>query len=219
VAAPAAAADETPMISWAQAATWWAQVTWLELWGDVTGLLCVWLVARQNIWNWPLGIVNNVLFLVLFWRSKLYADAVLQIVFAILGAYGWTMWLRVSGSGLGLGPPVRQTTTTEWAGIALFLVVAQSAGYWWLAYRTDSPVPFWDTAVLTLSLAALYGQARKLLESWYLWIAVDVISVPLYVVRGLLPTALLYFLFGCLCVKGLLNWREALRQQASPATA
>jgi nicotinamide mononucleotide transporter len=82
---------------------------------------------------------------------------------------------------------------------------------WWLARQTDSPVPLWDGSVLTLSLAATYGQARKLLESWWIWILVDVLSIPLYVVRGLYPTAVLYALFLALCIVGLRAWRRELQ--------
>jgi nicotinamide mononucleotide transporter len=190
-------------------------VTWLELLGDVTGLVCVWLLARQNIWTWPIGIVNNILFIVLFWRARLYGDATLQVVFAVLGAYGWYQWLRVTAPGVHL--PIRRTTAGEWVTLSLFVALAQCAAFWWLSRHTDSPVPFWDSAVLTLSLAATYGQARKLLESWLVWILVDVISVPLYIGRGLYPTSLLYFLFLCLCVQGFWSWRAAVRGAPVPA--
>ncbi len=181
----------------------------LEVWGALTGLLCVWLLARQNIWTWPIGLANNVLFMVLFWRSRLYADSILQIVFAALGAYGWYQWLHpVVGAEL----PVRRTTPTEWVVLLAATIAGHAGAYWGLSRHTDSPVPFWDSAVLALSLAATYGQARKLLESWILWIVVDIISVPLYVSRGLHLTAGLYFLFLCLCVRGYMSWRADLAE-------
>ena len=116
-------------------------MTWIELVGDVTGLLCVWLLARQNIWTWPIGIVNNILFILLFWRAKLYGDATLQVVFAVLGAYGWYQWLRVTAPGVHL--PIRRTTAGEWIALSLFVALAQCAVFWWLSRHTDSPVPGW----------------------------------------------------------------------------
>ena len=190
-------------------------MSWLETWGAVTGLLCVWLLARQNIWTWPIGLTNNVLFLVLFWRSKLYADAILQVVFAALGFYGWYHWVRAPSPGAAL--PVRRTTPTEWMVLTAATVLGHAAAYWGLARHTDSPVPFWDSAVLALSLAATYGQARKLVESWLVWIVVDVISVPLYASRGLYLTSALYFVFLCLCVGGYVGWRRALTARPLPA--
>lgn len=187
-------------------------ITWAELFGDASGLLCVWLVARQNIWNWPIGIVNNAFFFLIFWWSKLYADAVLQLVFAAIGFYGWWKWARGETAQSPV-LPVRRTTVAEWQVMGVLTALSTGGVAWWLAGHTDSPVPVWDASVLTLSIAATYGQARKLLESWWWWIAVDVLSVPLYVVRGLYPTAVLYLVFLALCIKGLRAWMDDLRSQ------
>jgi nicotinamide mononucleotide transporter len=84
-----------------------------------------------------------------------------------------------------------------------------------LSRHTDSPAPAADASILTLSLAATYGQAQKLLESWWVWIVVDVVSVPLYVSRALYPTALLYAVFGGLCVKGLMEWTFTLDEKGT----
>ncbi len=186
-------------------------ITWAELFGDVTGALCVWLVARQHISSWPVGLVNNALFFLLFWTAKLYADASLQVVFAILALYGWWVWW--SGQG-GAPLPVRRTRPAEWAWLAVGVVFATAILGLLLDRYTDSPVPWWDATVTALSLAATYGQARKLLESWWLWIAVDVLSIPLYAIRGLYPTAALYGVFLVLCVVGLRAWARDLREPA-----
>src|SRR5258706_11269914 len=84
-----------------------------EVLGFVTGALCVWLLARQIIWNWPIGIANNALYLIVFLRSALYGDAGLQIVYMILGAYGWWTWLRATPGRMGL--PVTRTSRRTWA--------------------------------------------------------------------------------------------------------
>ncbi len=160
--------------------------------------------------------------MVLFWRTRLYADATLQIVFAVLAGYGWYQWLRVPVPGAEL--PVRRTSRAEWVVLSAATMLGHAAVYWGLSRHTDSPVPFWDSAVLALSLAATYGQARKLVESWILWIVVDVISVPLYIGRGLYLTSGLYFVFLCLCVNGYFRWRAdllgrrplPLRHEAAP---
>jgi nicotinamide mononucleotide transporter len=189
-------------------------VSWAELIGDVTGIWCVWLLARQKLLNWPIGILNNAFFFLLFWSAKLYGDAVLQTVFATLGAYGWWTWTR-HPQGRADAVPVRRITPAEWSVIAAATAAATVGAAFWLARHTDSPVPIWDACVLCLSLAATYGQARKLLESWWIWIAVDVLSVPLYIRRGLYPTALLYGIFLALCIGGLRAWSRDLAQSAT----
>lgn len=181
-------------------------VTWAELIGDATGIACVWLTARRNLWNWPVGLLNNAFFFLLFWWAKLYGDAVLQAVFAVLGVYGWWAWTRPEAHAV----PVRRTTAREWAVLLPLTAVGTTLVARWLATHTDSPVPRWDALVLCLSLAATYAQARKHLESWWLWIAVDVISVPLYAARRLYPTAALYAVFLVLCFVGLRTWTREL---------
>lgn len=191
---------------------WGAPVSWAELIGFITGAVCVWLVARQNIWTWPIGLVNNAMFFILFLTVKLYADASLQVVFGVLAIYGWYRWLRPA---VDMEPvSIRRTKKNEWLVFALLGALGIGASTFWLASSTDSPVPFWDSAVLVLSLLATYGQANKLLESWWLWIAVDVISVPLYISRSLYLTAILYAVFLAICVFGLRAWS---RELASPS--
>ncbi|MFJ9077205.1 nicotinamide riboside transporter PnuC [Streptomyces sp. NPDC102278] len=186
------------------------QTSWTEILGAATGALCVWLVARQHIANWPIGIANNVFFIVLFAQAGLYADAGLQIVFIALAAYGWWSWTHGGGPGTAEALPVRRTTGTEWAALAAAGAVGVLALTLLLDGVTDSTVPFWDALATGLSLMATYGQCRKLLESWWLWIATDLVSVPLYVHKGLYVTAVLYVGFLTLCVTGLIGWRRAL---------
>lgn len=188
-------------------------VSWTEVLGFGSGALCVWLVARQHIANWPTGIANNLFFILLFTQAGLYADAGLQLVFITLAVYGWWNWAR-------RGPDtakvvVRRTTRVEW----YLLTAAGAAGLagltWLLDARTDSTVPFWDALTTVLSLMATYGQCRKRLESWWLWIAADVVYIPLYAYKGLYLTSILYIGFMALCVMGLRGWSRDLKPAAT----
>jgi nicotinamide mononucleotide transporter len=185
-------------------------VTPIELAGAAAGLACVWLAARASVWNWPVSIVNTLLYTVVFTRAKLYGDALLQVVFTVLQLYGWWSWLRPGERG-GLRA-VRFASFRErmLAGAAALGGTALAATV--LRHGTDSPVPIWDASVLVLSLVAITFQARKLVESWWLWILVDLISVPLYVSRELYPTAALYTLFLAICVYGLRGWLRLARE-------
>ncbi|MDD9382075.1 nicotinamide riboside transporter PnuC [Streptomyces sp. ZAF1911] len=193
------------------------QTSWTEILGFVTGAVCVWLVARQHIANWPIGIANNVFFIVLFAQAGLYADAGLQIVFIALAAYGWWSWTHGGGPGTSTALPVRRTTAAEWTALAAAGAVGVLGLTLLLSRVTDSTVPFWDAVTTGLSLAATYGQCRKLVESWWLWIAADLVYIPLYAYKGLYLTSLLYVGFLALCVAGLLGWRRALPARLAPA--
>lgn len=184
-------------------------ISWTEVLGFGSGAWCVWLVARQHIANWPIGIANNLFFILLFTGSGLYADAGLQLVFIVLASYGWWTWAHGGGPG-SAELPVSRTGRTEWAWLAAAGLVGTLALALLLDRVTDSTVPFWDALTTALSLMATYGQCRKLLESWWLWIAADVVYIPLYAYKDLYLTSLLYVGFLALCVVGLVGWRREL---------
>lgn len=192
--------------------------TWAEVLGFGTGLVTVWLVVRQHIANWPIGILNVLLLMLVFWTAGLYADAGLQIVYVVLGFYGWWSWRFGGVDRTRLG--VHRTTAAEWVGLAVAGVVLTGGLYSFLTTFTSSTVPLADAATTALSLLATYGQSRKLVESWWLWIAADLIYIPLYGYKDLWLTSILYVAFLILCVFGLRAWRAAYRaDRAAPVAA
>ncbi|BDZ51225.1 membrane protein [Frondihabitans sucicola] len=198
----------------------------VELIGFVTGALCVWAVTRQYLWNWPVGILNNIAFIVLFLGAGLYADTALQVVFGLVGVYGWVVWARGrrrgSGRPRGRGAegtirrelPVRHATRLEILVGVLATAAATVVVALLLANETNSVVPWPDAFILAASLLATWGQAKKIFEQWWVWIVVDLVSVPLYAVKGLSLTALLYTGFLALCISGVVTWRRQLARQA-----
>ncbi len=191
------------------AASWfkWLPLDLMEALGFATGAVCVWLVTKGNIWNWPVGLANNLFFAVLFWKARLFADFGLQGIYLILGIYGWWEWLRGGESHTRLA--ISRSSRSEWIGIAVFLVI----GTWGLReilQAVNGSAPLWDAVTTALSLAAQYLLCRKRIENWFFWIAADVIYVPLYLSKQLPLTALLYGGFLVLCVIGWRRWRKEL---------
>jgi nicotinamide mononucleotide transporter len=182
-----------------------------ELFGFLTGAVGVWLLARQNIWNWPIGIANGIFYVLVFLRSGLYGDAGLQLVYIAMNAYGWHLWLRPARAA---ALAVSRTPKPVWTWLAPATLTAALALAWFLKRFTDSSVPGFDGATTALSLAALYGQSKKFLESWWIWILADLIYIPLYLYKGLWLTSLLYGVFLVLCVMGLRSWNADLRARA-----
>ncbi len=180
--------------------------TWAELIGDAAGFVCVWLVIKEHILNWPIGNLNVALLMVVFWSSKLYGDAGLQIVYVVLGFYGWWQWGRPGGERDAL---VRRTSRVEWWWLAVGGLVATAALYW-ADVRLGSTVPLGDAVTTALSLVATYGQCRKLVESWWFWIVADMLYVPLYIYKDLYLTTVLYAVFLGMAVIGLRQWRRTL---------
>lgn len=180
----------------------------LELLGFVTGGICVWLAARENIWNWPIGIANNIFYLVVFWRAGLYADSGLQVFYFAIGVYGWWMWARG-------GPAHRELPATNIPKMQSVLTVAITTASALLLFAglrryTNSTVPAGDAITTALSLTAQYMLGRKWLENWLVWITADVIYIGLYYYKHLYWTALLYAIFIAMCVAGYTGWKRAM---------
>lgn len=184
-----------------------APFTMTEALGFVTGALCVYLVVRENVWNFPVGIANNAFFLVLFAGARLYGDAALQIIYLALGFQGWYLWLRGGENRTPL--KVERASRRLLAGVGAF-VVAGTVGLTFFFRAVNDSAPLLDAFTTALSLGAQYLLNRKAVENWWLWIAADVVYVYLYAARGLQLTAVLFFVFLCLCVAGLLSWRRTL---------
>ena len=177
----------------------------LEILGVATGLLCVWLTVRENIWCWPAGIVNAALFLAMFGLERLYADAGLQVVYIVLSVYGWYRWLHPGEDREEL--PVTRIAPREALVLgAICTATAATMGGLLHAY-TDASLPFWDSTTVAMSLVAQYLLARKVLESWVVWVAADVIMVGIYLAKALYLTSALYVVFTVLAVAGYRAWK------------
>jgi len=187
----------------------------LEVFGFLTGAACVLLQVRENIWNWPLGIANNLMFLVLFWQNKLYADAGLQIFFMSLSVYGWWKW-RFGGKDHST---LAVSRTTRALGIKLAAITVAAAALIYLVLRrfSDSDVPYGDATTTAMSLTAQYMLGRKLIENWLLWIAANVLYLGLYSYKRLYLTAFLYVIFSGMCVMGWKSWKKSAQAIATPA--
>lgn len=185
---------------------------WTEIVGFVTGVVCVFLQVRENIWNWPIGITNNLFYLVLFWQTKLYADSGLQVFYIAISVYGWITWFRGGGNAPNLA--ISRTGLRHWAGLAVAFLALTASLHWLLQTFTDSNVPFWDGLTTAMSLIAQYMLSRKLIENWLVWIAADVIYIGLYGYKSLYLTGFLYFVFLLLCVAGYLRWNATLKGKA-----
>lgn len=182
-----------------------------ELAGFVTGAGCVWLTVKAHIANFPVGLANDAFFLVLFLAAGLYADSGLQVVYLVLGVVGWWQWLR-GGENRGRLKAGRATMTE--LGVLAVLVVLATWGLTVLLRSVNDVAPFWDALTTALSLAPQWLLNTKKLQNWYFWIAADLIYVPLYGVKHLWLTAVVYVVFLAMCFLGYSEWRRALERPA-----
>jgi nicotinamide mononucleotide transporter len=182
----------------------------LEWIGFVSGVLCVWWVVKEKIANWPLGIVNCLAWLLLLWMSAIYLNALLQIVYIALSVYGWRNWLWGGGARDAL--PVRFATSAERLRAAGVIGLGTLVGTQLMRLAGDV-APVWDSLTTVTSIVAILWQARKIYESWILWLSVDVVYFALYGSQDLWLTALTQVAFGAMCVMGLRDWKRSMTRQ------
>jgi len=194
----------------------WIIDHYIEVCGTLTGFLYLGFSIRQHFLTWPVGLLNALFYVVVFFISKIYADMALQFYYVAISIYGWWCWLHGSATGHTL--KVTRTAYPLWlklmlASVLLFLVIA-----FVLVRFTDSPVPYWDALTTALSIVATWMLAQKKIEHWLLWVLVDAISIGLFIVKELYPTTLLFWVYTVLAIYGYFEWRKELNPEACEKT-
>ena len=189
-----------------------------EIVAALFGVVSVFLSVRQNIWSWPTAIVNVGMYIVVFYRSKLYSDTGLQVVYVVLNFYGWYQWLYGGKNRTEL--PVTRTSGRLAAILVVIGAVTAMALGTFVSYSTDASLPYVDALTTSTSLIAQWMMTRKLLENWIVWVSVDVVYIGMYIYKDLHVTAVLYAVFLALSVMGYMQWKRTLNApEAVPVPA
>jgi nicotinamide mononucleotide transporter len=178
----------------------------IEITATVFGLVCVWFTIKQNIWCWPTGLVQVILYIYVFYMAKLYSDSILQAIYIPMQIYGWYYWLYGDKSK---APPVVTTEPTRMKVLwmTVILVGATIWGYIMKTY-TNAACPYPDAFIVVTSLVAQWLMSKKKLESWVLWVIVDMVAVGVYFYKSLYFTTGLYAVYIGMATAGLLAWRR-----------
>ena len=188
----------------------------LEMIAVVFGFLSVWYAKRENILVFPTGIISTGIFVYILWIFGLLGDMLINAYYFSMSIYGWYVWTRKVDATHFI--PITRTTKKEkiWSVVLfVFTVIFVIAVY--LAFeKFDSWTAYVDTLTTAIFFVGMWLMARKKLENWTFWIIGDVISVPLYLYKGLIFTSLQYFLFTIIAVAGYIAWRKNLNK--SPQT-
>lgn len=199
-------------------------MSYIEFFGTVFTIWCVWLTAKAKVLSWPVGIIGCVLYFALFYQIQLYSDLFEQSYFLVTGFIGWWAWTHprrkadaTADNRLKIG---RNSARENWAyvgviaaGTAVLTYVTVNLSVWLPAYFPEpASFPFLDAFTTAMSFTAQWLLTRKKLESWLLWIAVDAIGVWLYWAKGVKFISLEYALFFFIASVGLYRWVREHRQ-------
>jgi nicotinamide mononucleotide transporter len=194
-------------------------VSYVEFIGTVLGLISVFLAARANIFTWPTGIANAIFFLVIFYQIHLYSDMFLQMYFCCMGVYGWFTWKYKAAHHQS---EIRTLSNSNRLRLALFivavtLVVGTLIGRIHLLlpqiFEKPASYPYVDTFIAISSILATILLARRIFETWVLWILVDITSIGLYSIKGVRLIAVEFVIFLGLAVLGIISWRKLWKKQ------
>ena len=193
---------------------------WLEILGTLSGLICVWLLIKESVLTFPIGLLYAVITSAVVIEARLYADLVLNLYFVLMNGYGWYFWIRgaeerqIEGKLLVANVPSNELA---FAAVAMILGTL-AAGYFFSAY-TDADFPYWDSLTTVASFVAMWMTARKYLENWALWFLIDVLQIALYAVKGssgspgLYLYSFLYFVYLWMAVLGWRSWSHNIVKQ------
>lgn len=178
----------------------------LELIGTIVGIIYLWLEYKASIHLWIAGIIMPAIYIFVYYDAGLYADFGINIYYLLVAVYGWIMWKYGGRVGKELpitSMPKCNVLPLTITAIAVFLLIA-----FVLIYFTDSTVPWLDSFTTALSIIGMWMLARKYIEQWWVWIAVDLVSAGLYIYKDLNFTAALYFLYAIIAIFGYRKWKE-----------
>ena len=202
---------------------WGYEMSYIEFFGTIFSLWCVWLVAKNNILTWPVGMIGIVLFGFLFWQIQLYSDFIEQIYFFFMSIYGWWMWSsskktkqKDTQTKLKITLNSKQSNriyvvVIVLGTIAMGYFVGHINLYFPQIFPEPASFPYLDAFTTVMSFAAIILMAKKRIECWYLWILVDVIGVGLYFEKDVVFVSFLYLIFLFIATKGYFIWRKEFK--------
>lgn len=213
---------------------WGYPMSYLEFFGVLTGGLATWLVARNIVWTWPMGVVSVVLFFFLFYQIQLYPDMFLQVFFLITYLMGWWRWTHPKpGEEVDRQPggqrvlritriPTRQLVIWGLTGIVSTLLLGMFSSnlhtLFPILFGQPSAFPYLDSFTTVMSIVGTFLMVEKRLECWYVWLMVDVISTYMYFAKDVKLVSAEYFVFCFLAALGARNWTRAYQNQSKLLT-
>ena len=187
------------------------QTTWIEFIAVITGIASVIYSRKENILVYPVGMVSTGIFIYLYLKHGLYADASVNFYYTVMSIVGWYMWSRKTGSNQPkkkAALKITASTPKEWLNAFIFFSVCWVLLYLFLKHFTDSTVPIADSFTSGAAFTGMWLMNKKKLENWTWWIITDLASVPLNFYKHLVFTSFQYFVFLILAVMGYISWRK-----------
>lgn len=192
----------------------WVFNNYMELSGFIAGVVYIFLSIKQNILLWPVGIITSAAYMLVFFKSTLYADMGLQIYYLIISFYGWYHWLKGKNINQNSNQiKIITVTKRQWVGIILSTFILTCILYFPMKKFTNASNPLWDGFVSAGSIVATWMLSQKMIEQWIMWIIIDVMSMVLFIYKNLYLTVILFLIYSILAIIGFIKWKQVLAIQ------
>jgi len=184
--------------------------SWLEVLAVLFGILSVWFARKENIWVYPTGIINVLIYVYICFFAGLYADMGINAFYFVMSVFGWYNWSRRDENLHHV--PISSLSMKGWLFFIFLTGVAFGIIYYVLTMFTDSTVPVYDSFTTALFIAGMWLMALKKIENWLFWILGDLLVIPLFAMKGLVFTSVQYIVFLVLAILGYIEWRKRLHE-------
>lgn len=188
----------------------------VEILGVIIGFIYLWLEYKASIYLWLTSIIMPAIYLFVYFDAGLYADVAINIYYLIIGVYGWMSWRYGISRKKGTEKydlKISHTSRRQWLRLLIAYIVIHFAISFTLINFTDTDVPWFNGLTSALSIIGMWMLAKKLIEQWFVWFVVDILSAVLYFYKGLEPTALLYSVYAIVAILGYKKWNKLLQKQ------
>ena len=190
----------------------WILKNYIEILGVLTGLVYLYFSVKQIIWLWPFGILTSLFYIYVFFSAGFFADMSLQIYYFFISIYGWYHWLKGS-SGNDKTLRVSSISGKEWLIYIIITIILTLLTGVILSHLRGSNLPYWDAFTTSASIVATWMLARKIIENWLWWILIDIVSLGMYLYKGLYPTVILFAVYIAMAFIGYMQWKKDLKKE------
>ena len=186
----------------------------LEYIGVFTGIASVWFSKKENIWVYPTGLINTIIYIYISYKGSLAGEASVNFYYTVMNIYGWYLWTRKNTVTHQI-IKISYSSKREWMNQLLFFMVLYIIIFYALSYLKNNfapgAIPWADAFASSTAFTGMWLMTKKKVESWYWWIATNIASIPLYFVKHYVFTSVYYIVLLVIAIGGLIEWRKRAR--------
>jgi nicotinamide mononucleotide transporter len=190
--------------------------TTIEFIAVIAGIVSVFYSRKENILVYPTGLINTTLFIYLGIKGSLFGEACVNFYYTVMSLYGWWNWSRRDQTDhivVHISPSTKKELIYQFLFFDTCFFVIFGVLYWIRDAFAPGAIPWADALASAAAFTGMWLMTRKKIESWYWWIVTNIVSIPLWFVKGYVFTSVQFFVLLVLAVAGLVEWKRRYRVQ------